>query len=222
MRSDEDIKQDVERELRYDPDIDATDVAVAVKDGVVTLTGFVHSYGDKWEAEREAKKVLGVRGLANDIEVRLPAIDVRPDPEIARDVVHEIKNFLPFFGDQIKVTVRNGWVTLEGEVEWKFQSDRAEHAARHVKGVKGISNLTTVKPKVQAGEVQKQIEEALKRNAEVDAKHIIVEAKGDEVILKGTVRSWAERTEAERAAWRAPGVRRVDNRITVDAMALAA
>jgi osmotically-inducible protein OsmY len=222
MRRDEDIKQDVEGELRYDPDIDATDVAVAVKDGVVTLTGFVHSYGDKWEAEREAKKVLGVRGVANDIEVRLPAIDVRSDPEIARDVVREIKNFLPFFGDQIKVTVRNGWVTLEGEVEWKFQSDRAEQAARRVKGIKGISNLTAVKPKVQPGEVQKQIEEALKRNAEVDAKHIIVEAKGDEVILKGTVRSWAERTEAERAAWRAPGVRRVDDQITVDAMALAA
>lgn len=222
MRSDVDIKQDVERELRYDPDIDATDIAVAVKDGVVSLTGFVHSYGDKWEAERGAKKVVGVRGLANDIEVRLPAIDVRSDPEIARDVVREIKNFLPFFGDQIKVTVRSGWVTLEGEVEWKFQSDRAEQAARRVKGVKGISNLTTVKPKVQPGEVQTQIEEALKRNAEVDAKHLIVEAHGDEVILKGTVRSWAERTEAERAAWRAPGVRRVDNQIAVDAMALAA
>jgi osmotically-inducible protein OsmY len=222
MRSDEEIKQDVERELRYDPDMDATDIAVAVKEGVVTLTGFVHSYGDKWEAERETKKVLGVRGVANDIEVRLPAIDVRSDPEIARDVVREIKNFLPFLGDQIKVTIRNGWVTLEGEVEWKFQSDRAEQAARRVKGVKGISNLTTVKPKVQPGEVQKQIEEALKRNAEVDAKRIIVEAHGDEVILKGTVRSWAERTEAERAAWRAPGVRRVDDQINVDAMSLAA
>lgn len=221
MRSDQEIKQDVERELRYDPDMDATDIAVAVKDGVVTLTGFVHSYGDKWEAEREAKKVIGVRAVANDIEVRLPAVDVRADPEIARDVAREIKLFLPLAADDIKATVRSGWVTLEGQVEWNFQSQRAEQAVRRVRGVKGVSNLITVKPKVEPGEVRRQIEEALKRNAEVDARNIAVEANGGEVILKGRVRSWAERTEAERAAWRAPGVRRVDNQIIVDALVAA-
>jgi osmotically-inducible protein OsmY len=221
MRSDQEIKQDVERELRYDPDMDATDIAVAVKDGVVTLTGFVHSYGDKWEAEREAKKVIGVRAVANDIEVRLPAVDVRADPEIARDVAREIKLFLPLAADDIKATVRSGWVTLEGQVEWNFQSQRAEQAVRRVRGVKGVSNLITVKPKVEPGEVRRQIEEALKRNAEVDARNITVEANGGEVILKGRVRSWAERTEAERAAWRAPGVRRVDNQIIVDALVAA-
>ncbi|MDB5465694.1 MAG: hypothetical protein JWQ46_456 [Phenylobacterium sp.] len=221
MRSDQEIKQDVERELRYDPDMDATDIAVAVKDGVVTLTGFVHSYGDKWEAEREAKKVIGVRAVANDIEVRLPAVDVRADPEIARDVAREIKLFLPLAADDIKATVRSGWVTLEGQVEWNFQGQRAEQAVRRVRGVKGVSNLITVKPKVEPGEVRRQIEEALKRNAEVDARNIAVEANGGEVILKGRVRSWAERTEAERAAWRAPGVRRVDNQIIVDALVAA-
>jgi osmotically-inducible protein OsmY len=195
MRSDQEIKQDVERELRYDPDMDATDIAVAVKDGVVTLTGFVHSYGDKWEAEREAKKVIGVRAVANDIEVRLPAVDVRDDHEIARDVAREIKLFLPLAADDIKATVRSGWVTLEGQVEWNFQSQRAEQAVRRVRGVKGVSNLITVKPKVEPGEVRRQIEEALKRNAEVDARNV--------------------------TAWRAPGVRRVDNQIIVDALVAA-
>jgi osmotically-inducible protein OsmY len=215
MRTDQDIKQDVELELRYDPDIDATDIGVAVKDGVVTLAGFVHSYSHKWTAERDAKKVRGVRAVANDLEVRLPAVDERPDPDIARDVARDIKHTLPFAAQHIKATVRNGWVTLEGEVEWRFQSENAEWAARRVKGVKGVSNLVTIKPKVKPADVQRQIEDALKRNAELEAKNITVTAQGGEVILRGTVRSWAEREEADRAAWRAPGVVNVDNQIVV-------
>ncbi|MGZ3276102.1 MAG: BON domain-containing protein [Caulobacteraceae bacterium] len=215
MWTDQDIKQDVELELSYDPDIDATDIGVAVKDGVVTLAGFVHSYSHRGTAERDAKKVRGVRAVANDLEVRLPAVDERPDPDIARDVAREIKHTLPFAAHHIKATVRNGWVTLEGEVEWRFQSENAEWAARGAKGIKGVSNLITIKPKVKPADVQRQIEDALKRSAEIDAKNITVTAQGREVILRGTVRSWAERDEAERAAWRAPGIGDVDNQIVV-------
>ena len=130
MRSDEDIKRDVEQELRWDPDIDPTDIAVAVRDGVVTLTGFVRSYAQKWEAEQTAKRVAGVRGVANDLEVRLPVFNQRPDPEIARDAVSAIRNELPYSADHVRVVVHDGWITLEGDVEWYYQRDRAEAAVR--------------------------------------------------------------------------------------------
>jgi osmotically-inducible protein OsmY len=215
MRADDDIMRDVEEELRYDPDLDATDIAVSVKDGVVTLTGFVKSYSEKWEAEQAAKRVAGVAAVANDIEVRLPDFDARPDPEIARDVVAELKTWLPVSSKNIKATVKNGWVTLEGEVEWNYQREYAEQAVRRIKGVRGISNLISLKPRAQPDDIKKKIEEAFKRSAEIDANRITVEAHGSEVVLKGTVRSWAEREEAERAAWSAPGVTRVVNEIKV-------
>jgi len=215
MRSDEEIKRDVEEELRWDPDIDATDIAVAVKNGVVTLTGFVRSYDDKWEAERAVKRVAGVLGVANDLEVRLPAIDERPDPEIARDAVTAIKNQLPFSYDRIKVIVKNGWVTLEGEAEWNYQRQAAEGAVRRVRGIKGITNKIELKPRVEPQEIRKKIEEAFRRSAEIDASRITVETRGGEVILRGTVRTWAERQEAERAAWAAPGVSKVKDLITI-------
>ena len=215
MRSDSDIKRDVEDELRWDPDIDVTDVAVNVHDGVVTLTGFVRSYMQKLNAEVDAKRVAGVIGVANDIEVRLPSIDERPDPEIARDAITQIKSELPYSWEKIRVIVKSGWLTLEGEVEWNYQRSRAEQAVLRVRGVKGVSNTIQVKPRVAPMEIKRKIEDALRRSAELDASRITVETDGSEIILRGTVRSWAERQDAERAAWWAPGVTKVDNRIIV-------
>jgi osmotically-inducible protein OsmY len=215
MRSDSEIKKDVEDELRWDPDLDPTDVAVTVKSGVVTLAGFMPSYLQKYQAEKDAKRVQGVVGVANDIQVRLPQVDQRPDPDIARDAVAALKLQLPYSYQNFKVIVRDGWVTLEGEAEWHYQMAKAEAAVRGIQGVKGVVNTIQVKPKVPAEEVKRKIEEALKRSAELDAARIQVEASDGEVVLKGTVHSWFEREQAERAAWQAPGVRKVEDRIVI-------
>jgi osmotically-inducible protein OsmY len=215
MRSDSEIERDVREELEWDPDLNASDIAVSVRNGVVTLTGFVKSFVDKYEAEAAAKRVAGVVGVANDIEVRLPSVDERPDPEIARDAVLALKTQLPISWENIKVIVRNGWITLEGEVEWQYQRQTAENAVRRVKGVRGVINSIVVKPHAEPSDIKRKIQEAFRRNAEIDANRIEVETHGGEVILKGTVRSWVEREEAERVAWSAPGVTRVVDQIVV-------
>jgi osmotically-inducible protein OsmY len=215
MRSDGEIEKDVKAELEWDPDLDATDIAVSVKKGVVTLAGFVKSYTDKYEAEAAAKRVAGVVAVANDLEVRMPSVDERPDPDIAREAAQAVKSQLPISSENIKIIVKNGWVTLEGEVEWQYQRQTAENVVRRIKGVKGVSNTILLKPRAEPTEVKRKIQEALRRSAEVDANRIEVEARGGEVVLKGTVRSWIEREEAERAAWAAPGVTKVEDRIVV-------
>jgi osmotically-inducible protein OsmY len=215
MRTDKEIKQDVEAELKWDPDIDATDVGIAVKGGVVALTGYISGYLQKYEAEKAAKRVAGVAGVANDLEVRLPKIDQRPDPDIARDAVEAIKSHLPISCNRIKLPVGSGWITLEGEVEWNYQRETAEEAVRAIQGVKGVSNFIQLEPQARPSEIKKKIEDAFRRHAHIDANNIQIETYGGEVVLKGTVRSWIEREEAERAAWAAPGITKVDDRLTV-------
>jgi len=213
LRSDDDIRESVVRELKWEPQILSSDIAVAVKDGVATLSGFASSYWEKDAAEQAAKRVYGVRGLANDIQVKLTSS--RTDPEIARDAVHEIESDSSIPGSQIKVTVKNGWLTLEGTVDWQYQKLFAESDVKKLKGVVGISNNIKVKPTVSLFEIKNKIEDALRRSAELDARRITVETEGGTVHLYGSVRSWAERQEAERAASSAPGTVDVKNHLIV-------
>jgi osmotically-inducible protein OsmY len=213
IRTDTSIRESVMSELRWDPKITSPDIAVAVKDGVITLSGFVTSYWEKDVAEKAVKRVYGVRGVANDLEVKL--ILTRTDPEIARDAVHELESHTSIPANKIKVTVRNGWVTLEGSVDWQFQKTLAESAVKKLKGVAGVVNNITLNPQASPTEIKTKIEEALKRSAEIDARRISVVVEGGTVKLYGTVRSYAEKDEAKLAAWSAPGTTKVEDYITI-------
>jgi len=212
-RMDEAIRADLLHEAEWDPQITSKDIGGSVKDGVVTLYGFVSSYMEKDAAERAAKRVRGVRAVANDLQIK-PEF-TRTDPEIARDVVQDMTNHIFLPADKITVTVRNGWVTLEGTVDWQYQKRTAEDTAKKIRGVLGITNNIVLKPRVSTTDVKTKIEEALKRSAVVDAGRIKIAADGTKVTLSGTVQSWAEKEEAEDAAWSAPGITDVSNQIEI-------
>ena len=214
IHTDEEIQKDVLAELKWDAQVQPNEIGVSVKDGVVTLTGWVDSYLKKLAAEDAAHRVGGVKAVANDIEVKL--FSERTDADIAEAAVRALQWDASVPADKIQVTVSKGWVTLKGEVNWNFEKQDAERVVRRLTGVKGVSNLITVKPSTTPSELKKRIEDALVRNAKVDANKITVEVQGSKAILKGAVRAWAEKEEAERVAWLAPGVTSVENRITVE------
>jgi osmotically-inducible protein OsmY len=214
VKNDEQLQADVEQELRADPSIRAEQIGVSVKGGVVQLDGHVESLFEKWAAERAALRAANVEAVASEISVDLPASATRTDEDIARAVANQLawNSTVP---SSVQVQVTGGQVKLLGTTEWHYQREAAESAVRWLKGVRGVNNEITITPTASAHGVKDRIEKALKRNAALDAHHITVESSGGEVTLRGVVRSWAEREQAEHAAWAAPGVTSVDDQITI-------
>ena len=215
MKTDTQLQKDVIDELRWEPRVNDAEIAVSAKDGVVTLTGSVDTFAQKYVAERAVERVTGVRAVADDLAVKVFGPHERTDTEIAHAALNALRWDTEVPDEKLTVKVEHGWVTLKGEAEWNYQKTAAERDLRYLAGVKGISNLITVKPRASATEIKAKIEAAFKRSAELDANQITVETADGSVTLKGTVRSWPERSDAERAAWAAPGVKEVHDRLVV-------
>jgi osmotically-inducible protein OsmY len=215
MKTDTELQQDVMEELKWEPTIRATEIGVGVTDGVVTLSGYVDSYWKKWSAERAAARVFGVKAVVEKIEVRLPGTLQRSDEEIGEAAANALGWNVSVPYERIKLQVERGTVTLTGEVDWWYQKDEAEHAVRRLKGVVRVNNQIVVKPVVKPQDLKGKIESAFRRNALLDARRIRIETLGGRVVLRGSVRTWAERGEAQWAAWAAPGVSEVENDIAV-------
>lgn len=214
-KSDTEIKTDVLAELQYEPSVNVTDIGVLVQDGVVTLNGFATNYGEKWNAVRAAKRVAGVRAVADDIIIKMMESEYRSDGDIALAVANRMDWSTVVPKGAVEVSVRDGHVTFEGQVEWWYQKDAAEKALQNLAGVKGVTNLITLKPSESASDINTAIYTAFERNYLLDARKIQVETAGNKVVLRGTVRNNDEREEAERVAWSAPGVYSVDNQVKV-------
>lgn len=216
MKTDTQLHRDVIDQLHWEPSVREAEIGTSVKDGVVTLTGFVDSFAEKWTAVRTVEAVKGVRAVVDELAVNLPSAHLRTDTDIAHAAVSALTWDIEVPNDRIRTTIRDGWITLEGDVEWQFQRRAAERAVRNLTGVRGVSNLIAVKPnRVSPYDVTGKIKETLRRSAEFEADQISVEVRDGIVTLDGTVRSYAERHDAERAAWSAPGVTKVNDRIAV-------
>jgi osmotically-inducible protein OsmY len=215
MKTDTQVQQDVIAELKWEPSVNAAQIGVEVKDGIVTLAGHVSSYAEKWDAERAAQRVSGVKALAIEMDVKLSGSSKRTDADIAGSAENALQwiTYLP--KDSVKVMVEDGWITLSGEVNWEYQRQTAAGAVRYLVGVTGVSNQIAIIPKVSLSAVKSDIEAALKRRAQADAQKISVEVRGADVTLTGTVHSWSERELATHSAWGTPGVHNVVNNITV-------
>lgn len=215
MKTDTQLRHDVEAQLDWDPRFDSQGIGVAVKNGVVALSGHVNSYADRWAAQDATQSVAGVKAIANELAVNLSSDATRSDPEIAEAALHALNANVSVPGTGIKVVVHDGWVTLSGEVSFWFQRDAADRAITHLRGVKGLANDITIKPQASVTNIKAKIEEAFRRHASLDAQKIRVETAGGTVTLEGEVNSWQERQHAEAAAWAAPGVSMVMDHLSV-------
>lgn len=215
MRTDMELQKDVAEELKWEPRLKEDEIGIAVKDGVVTLTGFVPDFAQRRIAAKAAERVVGVRAVAQELVVKVPEMFHYSDTELAHRVVNAFAWDVEVPSQKIQAKVEDGWVTLEGTVEWQFQRNAAERAVRYLGGIKGVTNLIAIAPTVSSYDVAQRIKAALHRTADIEAKRVEVTARDGNVVLTGSVRSWPERADIERAAWSASGVTKVDDRLAV-------